>query len=166
MEQASVLAHTFATLFPDPPTAFHGLSELLVNAIEHGNLGIGFEEKTALLRQGIWREEIDRRLESPQWLDNEACLRFDANEDEVAITISDAGQGFDWEPYLTLPHERSHLPNGRGIATARLFAFSSIIYSDNGTSVRCTQTLKNSSHLQSGHHQNAATVMQMADYAN
>ena len=52
-----------------------GLLELFVNAIEHGNLGIGYEEKTRLLGEGILSEEIERRLELPENADKKGYGR-------------------------------------------------------------------------------------------
>ncbi len=46
-----------------------GLSELLVNAIEHGNLEIGYDEKSRLLQSEGWQGEIDRRLALPEYTD-------------------------------------------------------------------------------------------------
>lgn len=40
LEEARALATSLAQLCPDPQRALLGLSELLVNAVEHGNLGI------------------------------------------------------------------------------------------------------------------------------
>lgn len=139
MAQARDLAIRLAQLFPHPASAHHGLSEMLVNAIEHGNLEIGFEEKTNLLRSGQWRQEIEKRLSSPRWASRFGEVALEETKDFVAVTIRDAGSGFDWKPYMELSAERVRLPNGRGIATARLFAFTSLTYHDEGREVRCTQ---------------------------
>ncbi|MBK7897907.1 MAG: hypothetical protein IPJ99_00230, partial [Betaproteobacteria bacterium] len=37
---------------PDPARVVLGLSELMLNALEHGNLGISYGEKSALIEQG------------------------------------------------------------------------------------------------------------------
>jgi hypothetical protein len=37
-----------ANCFPDPEAVLPGVAELIVNAVEHGNLSISYEEKTAL----------------------------------------------------------------------------------------------------------------------
>jgi len=37
----------------------------LINAVEHGNLQIGYELKTQLVAEGRWREEIERRQDDP-----------------------------------------------------------------------------------------------------
>ena len=45
-------------LCEEPDLAGMGLVELLVNAVEHGNLGITFHEKSELLSAGRWEEEV------------------------------------------------------------------------------------------------------------
>ena len=46
LEDARTLAFLIANCFPEPQVAVYGLNELLINAVEHGNLGITFAEKT------------------------------------------------------------------------------------------------------------------------
>ncbi|HEX9083044.1 MAG TPA: response regulator transcription factor, partial [Holophagaceae bacterium] len=75
-EQAWDLAAVLAKTTPQPERAVGGLSELMINAIEHGNLGIGYEEKTRLLEQGRWREEIAQRLSLPQFASRTASICF------------------------------------------------------------------------------------------
>src|SRR6187402_1800633 len=48
------------------PTRNLIISELMYNAIEHGNLGISFEEKSLLIEQDIFLEEVERRLQMPE----------------------------------------------------------------------------------------------------
>ena len=66
LEEATNLAYKIATSFPEPQKVAFGLNELMRNAVEHGNLGIGYDEKANLLRSGIWQEEVERRLKSPE----------------------------------------------------------------------------------------------------
>ncbi len=47
-EDANTLAVQLASFCPDPIKSVLGLGELLVNAVEHGNLGITYSEKTLL----------------------------------------------------------------------------------------------------------------------
>ena len=66
LEEAANLAYKIAACFPEPQKAAFGLNELMHNAVEHGNLGIGYDEKANLLRSGSWREEVERRLNFPE----------------------------------------------------------------------------------------------------
>ena len=46
-------------------------------------------------------------------------LHVERGIDDVHITITDEGPGYDWEPYLTLAPERVFHRHGRGFAMAR-----------------------------------------------
>ena len=55
LDEAAALAALLSSLCPNPDMAAIGLSELLVNAVEHGNLGITYAEKSTLMSGGNWR---------------------------------------------------------------------------------------------------------------
>jgi hypothetical protein len=59
------LASFVALLGAQPETLAMG-SELLVNGVEHGNLGIDFAEKSRLRESDCWEDEIRRRLTLPE----------------------------------------------------------------------------------------------------
>ena len=95
-----------------------GLMELFVNAIEHGNLGIGYEEKTRLLGEGILSQEIERRLELPENADKIVTVEIQKSGDRAAVTVEDEGPGFEYERYLGYEEDRSLHAHGRGILLA------------------------------------------------
>jgi CheY-like chemotaxis protein len=141
LEQARSLAFYIAACFPEPEQVVFGLSELLINAVEHGNCGITYAEKTALMLSGGWEEEVKRRLESPEFRDKIASLTFNATEDAIVVRIKDEGKGFDWRQYLELSPERLSDPHGRGIAISGKVAFHSLEYLGCGNEVVCTVEL-------------------------
>lgn len=49
LAQAHRLARGLAQACADPACTWLGLQELLINVVEHGNLGIGYEEKSLLM---------------------------------------------------------------------------------------------------------------------
>ncbi len=141
LDEAATLACNIATCFPDPGKAVLGLNEVLLNAVEHGNLGIGDSGKTDLLRSGCWREEVERRLELPENREKFASLTFKATEDAIVVHIEDKGQGFDWRRYLDFPPAGARRLNGRGIATCRA-SFQSLDYLGIGNVARCITPLE------------------------
>jgi CheY-like chemotaxis protein len=138
LDEAKALALYIANCFPDPQTAVYGLHELLINAIEHGNLGITYEEKTGLVLRGELRKEIERRLAIEPYKGRVATVTFSAMDKAVNVTIKDEGHGFEWKKYLELESSRMTDPNGRGIATARTFSFHNIEYLGCGNEVVCS----------------------------
>ena len=137
LEDAKTLAFYIANCFPEPEKAVFGLNELLINAVEHGNLGITYNEKTKLVLGGTWMQEVERRLEAPEYKDKHARLTFKASKETIAVAIKDEGSGFDWSRYVELSPDRATDPHGRGIAASRLMSFDSLEYLGGGNEVVC-----------------------------
>ena len=138
LEEVKSLAHLVSSCCPEPLQVIYGLSELMINAVEHGNLGITYAGKTALLRDGTWHHEVERRLTLPENQHRYATLEFHAGPRDLSIVIRDQGHGFDWREYLELRPNRASDLHGRGVAMARALSFSSITYPGNGNMVVCT----------------------------
>ena len=113
-----------------------------INAVEHGNLALSYEEKSALKWDGDWEAEIRRRLALPQFAERYATIHVKQAKHGVVFTITDQGNGFDWEKYLSFDPSRAFDPNGRGIAMAKLTSFSEIEYQGNGNVVVATVSRK------------------------
>ena len=136
--EAYNISTLLAKLCPDPNNAVSGLTELLINAIEHGNLGISYKEKGNLLAEGTFFQEIDNRLASPEHAKKKASIQFEESEKEIKFYIKDEGDGFDHTPFLKMSPERATHTHGRGIAMARLFSFDKLKYCGNGNEVVAT----------------------------
>ena len=126
LEEAVNLAHYIANCFPKPEAAVFGLHELMINAVEHGNLGISYAEKTALLLDDGWKAEVERRLGFPENKNKFGSLALKVTEEAIVIHIKDDGQGFDWNEYLELSPDRATDAHGRGIAASRTMSFDSV----------------------------------------
>ena len=133
-----LLADFLAAVCPDPDAAILGLRELLINAVEHGNLGISYADKGHLLYSNTWDKEIERRLLLAEHRDKRVRLHFERRPTALVITIADEGQGFDWLDYLDFDPKRAFDLNGRGIALARAKSFDSVEYQGNGNVVVAT----------------------------
>ncbi|AMK75021.1 MULTISPECIES: response regulator [Methylomonas] len=118
-----------------------GLFELMLNAVEHGNLGIGYDEKTQLISENRLDQEIDRRLQLHEYAEKTAIVKFRRCGRSLIFSISDEGKGFDWRPYLDMQIERINDNHGRGIAMANSLAFTHLSYRGIGNSVEATIVL-------------------------
>jgi len=141
LEEARLLAATLARLCPIPEMAAMGLSELTLNAVEHGNLGISYAEKGELLVRGDWEAEIERRLATPDLGARVAEIAVECLPDRVRFVVEDMGDGFDWQRYLDLDPARAFDSHGRGIALARQLSFPRIEYQGKGNRVLAEVTL-------------------------
>ncbi len=138
LDEAHHLAGELATLCAEPSLVAMGLTELLVNAIEHGNLGISYAEKKALRQKDGWEDEVARRLADPAYAQRRARVSIVRDSGAVVFTVEDEGAGFDWQRYLEFDPERAFDPNGRGIAMARQVAFGKLEYRGRGNVVVAT----------------------------
>lgn len=127
-EEAAEIAVFLAELTPDPDAARLGLHELLINAVEHGNLGISHSEKKELLRAGGMRAEIRRRLEDPRYAGRKASVRMRRVDGHCSFLLRDQGNGFNFNEYLTFSADRAYEQHGRGIAIARDLCFDVLEY--------------------------------------
>ncbi len=135
LEEAREVGIFLSGLCPVPDVAVIGLVELLVNAVEHGNLGMSYAEKTRTRQEGTWEQEIQRRLALPEYRERRAEARLERLPEALRFTISDAGAGFDWLNFLDFDPGRAFDPNGRGIAMARHMSFSLLEYQGCGNVV-------------------------------
>jgi DNA-binding response OmpR family regulator len=119
-----------------------GLKELLVNAVEHGNLELSYSQKQELLLKGEWEKEVSKRLISEGFSDRYAEVRLNKTDTEASIVCKDMGKGFDWRPFLEMSPELLLDPNGRGIAMARTLGMSKLTYDESGTRWSCTWPLQ------------------------
>jgi CheY-like chemotaxis protein len=142
LQQATELSSLASLSAPLPENIVMGLSELLINAVEHGNLGITYAEKSRLRAEDRWQEEVERRLLLPQNRAKRARLAIERSATQVRFTVSDEGSGFDYTRYLDFDPERAFGPNGRGIAMARLLSFTRLEYIGSGNVVSAAVDIK------------------------
>jgi len=135
LQQAEALTTMLSLACPDPSAVALGLSELLVNAIEHGNLEISYSEKTVLLENGKWDEEIRKRLSQDEYKDRFIEIIFKRSPEEICISITDQGPGFDWRKFIEYGADQFDNKHGRGIAIAFAMGFDNLEYNEKGNQV-------------------------------
>ena len=128
LEEAENLACFIANCFPEPDHVVTGLAELMVNAIEHGNLRIGEKEKEELVRRNAWQAEVEKRLADPAYADLRAEIALTRRDGGIYVVISDQGEGFEWQNYIRIDPERAAQASGRGIAHAATVCFDTLRY--------------------------------------
>lgn len=115
-----------------------GIREMLINAIEHGNLGISFEEKSQALEEDRYFDLVRYRLQDPQVRKKRIRVGFDFNQNQLEVRITDEGRGFNTEEMLSRDihsdQERKRM-HGRGIRITREM-FDEIRYDGKGSEVK------------------------------
>ncbi len=142
LDEINNIACALANLGPNPEDTVSGLSELLINAVEHGNLGISYDEKKKLLMENTLYDEINSRLKSPEYSEKKINVFWEKDEHEIRIIIKDEGAGFSPDKYLELDPNRATHPHGRGIAMAKMISFSNLEFVGCGNHVVATISLE------------------------
>jgi hypothetical protein len=109
------------------------LMELLINAIEHGNCRIGYEEKSAWLDDGKDILDLIReKNKDPQVASKKVHLGYRIGPKRSTFLIRDEGEGFDWKARWARKGEDGlEELHGRGIAMAELY-LSKLSYNEKG----------------------------------
>ncbi|MFW5739214.1 MAG: ATP-binding protein [Myxococcota bacterium] len=117
------------------------LGELLLNAIEHGCLGISYEEKSAALAGGQLATLREERRADPRLSGRRVWVQVVWTRTQVRFVIRDEGPGFDWRnaPDPTDP-ENLLRENGRGLAIAQ-WLVDSMQFNERGNEVTAIKRL-------------------------
>lgn len=135
--EARDLATLVAHAAPDPERVVLGLTELMLNAVEHGNLEITYAEKSALIAAHQLEAEIESRLQLPEFAARKARLNIVRSAAGVQFVIRDEGKGFDWLPFIEMSPARAFDTHGRGIAMSKLLSFDRLEFRGCGNEVVC-----------------------------
>lgn len=135
LDDVQDLSCFISNCFPHPARAVVGVAALLTNAVEHGNLEIGYQLKTQLINDGNWKNEVIHRLQLQQNQDKCVEVIVKRRKTAVSVQVIDQGPGFAWNKYLKLDPSRAQDNHGRGIAMANGFCFDEISYNEQGNAV-------------------------------
>lgn len=131
VEEAEILSRFAAEMFPDYARVQPGLYEILLNAVEHGCLGIG-GMKSTLTGNGTWEAEVRRRQSLSENRKKTVEVVVARKPQGVFAVINDPGPGFDWKSWIMIDPARADERSGRGIARARGLSFDEISYNAAG----------------------------------
>jgi serine phosphatase RsbU (regulator of sigma subunit) len=132
LADAQLVSAFVSELCPQPARQALGVSELLLNAIEHGSLEISGQEKSALVRAGKFHSAVAQRSLDPRFAEREVTVWLRRSADHVEIVCEDQGPGFDWKAQENAAPSDPDAPCGRGIALSRTLAFDSLEFLGRG----------------------------------
>ena len=111
------------------------LMELLTNALEHGNCGISYEEKSEWLNNGgVILDLIEQKLCQPELAERKIHIDYEIGTEKSTFTIKDDGDGFDWKARMSDDISGLDEAHGRGIALSKSLV-SGLRYNDKGNEV-------------------------------
>ncbi len=106
------------------------LMELLLNAVEHGNCKIGYDEKTEWLAAGKnMLDLIETKSKTAEAAYKKVYISYDISNLRTRISIRDDGEGFDWKSRLDA--EMTAGLHGMGIKLAESYV-SAVTYNEKG----------------------------------
>ncbi|MES0491031.1 MAG: response regulator [Leptospirales bacterium] len=117
--------------------------EMLINAYEHGNLGIDYDEKKRLLEEDLNYLEYlrDRALNEP-YANRKIWVSYAYKKGQITFTIKDEGEGFDYEKYKDGKMARMvDAVHGRGILITSV-NMDKMVYNKVGNEVTMTKQIK------------------------
>lgn len=138
IEEAKHLSSFLALLTTDPETIGIGFFELMINAVEHGNLGITYDEKTDLIQNADLQREIRRRLNMPEYKKKYVTVDVQVKNERLEVAIQDMGKGFDAGEYMEFSMDRAMDNHGRGIMMAKKLSFDALEYREGGRCAVCS----------------------------
>jgi len=107
----------------DPDKKMHlqlALMELIMNAIEHGNCGISYDEKTKSMESGITSSDlIAEKNKDPVISAKRVLFRWEIKPENSSFLICDQGSGFNVKSFTEkLKNQSDYSLHGRGIKMA------------------------------------------------
>lgn len=142
IEEAEKIARWLGYYAAEPGNATVGFEELLINAVEHGNLGITYEKKSELMETGTWKKEIDARLRQPKYEEKYVRVHFHRNGEHLKVSIVDEGEGFNFNKYLKFDPARAFDLHGKGIIMSKNAYLDTVEYVAPGNEVIATVALR------------------------
>jgi anti-sigma regulatory factor (Ser/Thr protein kinase) len=115
------------------------LEELIINAVEHGNCGISYKDKTDGMEMGLSVVDlVAEKCKDPMIRDKKVEFQWEVQNDRSIFIIKDEGKGFDVKAHLKKIAEQDAMSlHGRGIKLASMFSHE-VKYNATGNQVTLT----------------------------
>jgi DNA-binding response OmpR family regulator len=118
-----------------------GIEEMIVNAVEHGNLGITFEEKNKAISEGTLANLLAQRGKESDAHGRQVFVTASLTPEAFEVVVRDEGRGFDWRRLPIVAPENLMSFNGRGIFLTKIY-FDEVRYNEKGTEVTLRKKAK------------------------
>ncbi len=122
------------------------LREVVVNAVEHGNLQIDFDEKSESMKAGSYFELLEERRLDPRFRSRRVVVEYSLSSSRATFRVTDEGPGFDHSAYSKGSGEPDGelLEHGRGLFIT-MGAFDKVLFNYKGNQVTLVKHFKQAS---------------------
>jgi DNA-binding response OmpR family regulator len=118
---------------PDVPMLKMALGEVLLNAIEHGNLNITMKEKSAAMAKDAYPDLLRKRMHNPRYAGRVVSLHVSMTQGKLTYRVIDQGKGFDHKSLFKRdPH--TSVGSGLGLFVTKSF-FTRLSFRGQGNEV-------------------------------
>lgn len=119
------------------------LGEIIINAIEHGNLSINYEMKTVIPGDGL-EALIKERKQEKLYASRKVTVTSRINDKKATFTVTDDGEGFNWRNFPNPTEENNMLlSHGRGLFIVHYY-MDEVSFNEKGNRVTLVKYFKNS----------------------
>ncbi len=99
ISKALQVKHSIVEYFGLSESKEGAIGELLVDAIQYGNVGLTKAEREILLEQGKWEEEINDRARSSERRHRSVSINLIRTNRYDEISVTHEGRKFNWRDY-------------------------------------------------------------------
>jgi len=112
-----------------------GLYEIIINAIEHGNLGITYDDKNEALNSNTYMDLLEERIKKAEEEGKKVEITSTFENNIFEIEVKDDGNGFDYKN-IPSPNDPDKLleAHGRGVFLTSIY-YDEVKYLDPGNKV-------------------------------
>ena len=119
------------------------LYEVIMNAIEHGNLNILYEMKKEWLKKNIYHKKLKELLKTDKAKGSHVYISLEIQENSIIINVKDQGAGFKPKKEMKkINNDGFARENGRGMMMIKSY-FDEVKYNKKGNSITLVKYLKN-----------------------
>jgi hypothetical protein len=147
IENSQLLVQPFLDSCCVPPeiegSLLYAFNELILNAYEHGNLEIDYDNKQFLIENDTFIEEClkrEKEFSHKKIILKLFCRNIDDKTKEIMIEVKDEGKGFDTHVFKRNLFEEDSF-HGRGISISRSI-LDNIAYDSTGNTVQIKKSFK------------------------
>lgn len=111
------------------------LYEVLINAVEHGNLGITYVDKKNWIVEGVYKNKLFSLLESDSAKNKKVYVDITIDDNSLTTIVEDEGNGFDPKKQMNEQMNDGVIrENGRGMVLINSY-FDDIIFNEKSNKV-------------------------------
>lgn len=118
------------------------LYEVVMNAIEHGNLSVLYETKKKWLKKNIYHKKLEELLKTEKAKNTHVELTLQIDDENITISVKDQGEGFKpKQEAKKINSDGFARENGRGIVMIKSY-FDDVKFNKKGNVITLIKSIK------------------------